>query len=99
MLAAYKRTRLSVISWLEKMRRTIAISTCVLIIAVSGLSVFARDWPQFLGPQRNGIYSGARLASSWPAGAPKRVRRRPVGPGLAGSGVARGCAVPFSPAG
>jgi outer membrane protein assembly factor BamB len=88
MFAAYKRTRVRVISWLEKMRRTIAISTSILAVVVSGLSVFARDWPQFLGPQRNGVYSGPGLASSWPAGTPKRVWRRSVGQGLAGPVVA-----------
>jgi outer membrane protein assembly factor BamB len=88
MAAAYKRTNDAVISWLEKMRRTVVLWACVAGISVSGLSVFAHDWPQFLGPQRNGVYTGPRLASSWPAGGPKRVWRKTVGQGFAGPVVA-----------
>jgi hypothetical protein len=86
--AAYKRTRAAVISWLEKMQRPGVCGTCVLGLFVSGMSVFAHDWPQFLGPQRNGVYTGPRLAASWPAGGPKRVWRKPVGQGFAGPVVA-----------
>jgi outer membrane protein assembly factor BamB len=88
MAAAYKRIRAAVISWLEKMLRPGVCGTCVLGLLVSGLSVFAHDWPQFLGPQRNGVYTGPRLAASWPAGGPKRVWRKPVGQGFAGPVVA-----------
>src|SRR5258706_2554000 len=88
MAAAYKRTNGAVISWLEKMRWTVVLRACVLGILVSGVSVFAHDWPQFLGPQRNGVYSGPRLASSWPAGGPQRVWRRTVRQWVAGPVVA-----------
>jgi outer membrane protein assembly factor BamB len=88
MAAAYKRTPAAVISWLEKMQRPGVCGTCVLGLFVSGMSVFAHDWPQFLGPQRNGVYTGPRLAASWPAGGPKRVWRKPIGQGFAGPVVA-----------
>jgi hypothetical protein len=26
----------------------------------------AEDWPQLLGPTRNGVYDGGDLATSWP---------------------------------
>ncbi len=55
---------------------------------VFGVSVSAHDWPQFLGPQRNGVYSGPPLASSWPAGGPRKVWRKPVGQGFAGPVIA-----------
>jgi len=63
-------------------------ATGLLFCIVSGVSVFAHDWPQFLGPQRNGVYSGPPLASSWPAGGPRKVWRKPVGQGFAGPVVA-----------
>ena len=63
-------------------------ATGLLFCLVSGVSVFAHDWPQFLGPQRNGVYSGPPLASSWPAGGPRKVWRKPVGQGFAGPVVA-----------
>lgn len=48
----------------------------------------AADWPQFLGPQRNGVYTGPALASSWPAGGPRKVWQKPIGRGFAGPVVA-----------
>ena len=69
-------------------KATAALCAFCLCAVVSGLSVSAHDWPQFLGPQRNGVYSGPPLARSWPAGAPKTVWRRPVGQGFAGPVVA-----------
>jgi outer membrane protein assembly factor BamB len=53
-----------------------------------GLSVSAHDWPQFLGPQRNGIYSGPPLTTSFPAGGPKKAWQKNVGTGFAGPVVA-----------
>src|SRR5258708_40205001 len=64
------------------MHRRVVNGACVLGVLVSGLSVFAHDWPQFLGPERNGVHRGPRLATSWPAGGPKRAPRRRVGEGL-----------------
>src|SRR5207249_7202241 len=55
---------------------------------LSALPVFARDWPQFLGPQRNGVYSGPPLATEWPAGGPRKVWQRLIGTGFAGPVVA-----------
>lgn len=48
----------------------------------------AQDWPQFLGPNRDGRYSGPPVAVDWPGGSPKEVWRRPVGEGFAGPVVA-----------
>jgi len=53
-----------------------------------GLSVSAHDWPQFLGPQRNGIYTGPPLATTFPAGGPKKVWQKTIGTGFAGPVVA-----------
>jgi outer membrane protein assembly factor BamB len=66
----------------------------VLMLAV-GVPVAAVDWPQFLGPERNGVYSGPPLADSWPAGGPKIVWRRQVGAGFAGPVVANGRLILF----
>ena len=55
---------------------------------VCGLSVSAHDWPQFLGPLRNGVYSGPPIAKAWPAGGPRRVWQKPIGTGFAGPVVA-----------
>lgn len=40
-----------------------------------------RDYPQFLGPERNAILTGLRLEPDWEAHPPREVWRRPVGEG------------------
>ena len=55
----------------------------------------AGEWPQILGPNRNGVAVGERLADAWPEGGPKTVWSRPVGSGFAGVAVAGGVAVLF----
>lgn len=57
-------------------------------LLMTGVAVVAADWPQFLGPQRNGVYTGPALASSWPAGGPRKVWQKPIGQGFAGPVVA-----------
>jgi outer membrane protein assembly factor BamB len=57
-------------------------------VLVSGMSVSAHDWPQFLGPQRNGVYSGPPLATTWPASGPRKVWEKSIGTGFAGPVVA-----------
>src|SRR5215472_4848704 len=57
-------------------------------LLVAGVRVVADDWPQFLGPNRNGIYLGPPLAKSWPAAGPRVVWRKRVGQGFAGPVVA-----------
>jgi outer membrane protein assembly factor BamB len=47
----------------------------------------AGDWPQILGPHRDGRAEGEQLAESWLASAPKLVWERPVGRGYAGVAV------------
>ena len=55
----------------------------------------APEWPQFLGPQRNGVYDGPPLASSWPAAGPKKVWQKQVGAGFAGPVVSDGRVIVF----
>ena len=45
------------------------------------------DWPQLLGPQRNGSYAGPPLAKAWPKEGPPVVWKRKVGQGFAGPAV------------
>ena len=66
--------------------RTLAFQVASLLLASALLS--AADWPQFLGPQRNGVYAGPPLATSWPAGGPRKVWEKHIGQGFAGPVVA-----------
>jgi outer membrane protein assembly factor BamB len=52
-------------------------------LAGTSLAVFADDWPQFLGPNRNGV-STETVSANWPASGPSVVWSRPVGAGFSG---------------
>jgi outer membrane protein assembly factor BamB len=73
------------------MRVAITFASIVLVT----LSVAAEDWPQFLGPDRNGVYAGPALAESWPAAGPRVVWRKTVGAGFSGPVVAQGRLILF----
>jgi outer membrane protein assembly factor BamB len=55
----------------------------------------AADWPQFLGPLRNGVYGGGDLAVSWPKEGPPVVWRKQVGQGFSGPAVSAGKLILF----
>ena len=57
-----------------------------LAVATRGLT---EDWPQFLGPQRNGSTSET-VATNWPAAGPRVAWSRSVGAGFSGPVVAGG---------
>jgi outer membrane protein assembly factor BamB len=48
----------------------------------------AGDWPQFLGPDRNGVSAETGLIASWPKGGPPVVWQKDVGEGYSGPVVA-----------
>jgi outer membrane protein assembly factor BamB len=50
----------------------------------------ADDWPQWLGPQRDGVWRETGLLTKFPAGGPKVLWRRPIHGGYAGPAVADG---------
>jgi outer membrane protein assembly factor BamB len=69
--------------WLKR-----AVLTAVLLPALVS-PTYAGDWPQLLGPDRNGhAAADERLADRWPAAGPPLVWKRDVGSGFAGAAVA-----------
>jgi len=60
-------------------RLTIALAT--LLLAAARVTA---DWPQFLGPDRNGVYRGTPIATTFPASGPKVAWSKKVGQGLSG---------------
>src|SRR5437588_320068 len=50
----------------------------------------ADDWPQWLGPKRDGVWREAGIIDKFPAGGPKVVWRQPCGAGYSGPSVAGG---------
>jgi outer membrane protein assembly factor BamB len=65
------------------------IRTLLLLLALAVTPLVAADWPQFLGPARNGVYPGPALNEKWPASGPRVVWRKQVGQGLSGPVVAQ----------
>jgi outer membrane protein assembly factor BamB len=53
------------------------------------------DWPQFLGPDRDGVYHGPVLRESWESAGPRVVWQKAVGSGLSGPVVAQGRVILF----
>jgi hypothetical protein len=62
------------------------------VLAFTGLAFAARadDWPQWLGPQRDGVWRETGLLAKFPKGGPKVLWRLPIGGGYAGPAVAGG---------
>jgi outer membrane protein assembly factor BamB len=58
-------------------------------------TVKAEDWPQILGPTRNGVYAGPPIARTLPKSGPPLVWKREVGAGFAGPAVSAGRLVLF----
>lgn len=48
------------------------------------------DWPQFLGPNRNGVSPETGLLEQWPAAGPRVVWRTTGGVGMSGLAISRG---------
>jgi outer membrane protein assembly factor BamB len=70
--------------------RTGALWVVVTALAVSPLTgAHARggDWPQILGPHRDGKAASERLLDTWPAGGPKVLWKYSLGSGYAGPAV------------
>ena len=71
-----------------------AIAACLCCLTMEA-NALAGDWPNILGPQRNGIAAEEKLVGKWPADGPRSVWEAKVGSGFAGVAVADGIAVLF----
>jgi len=60
-----------------------------------GAQAIAADWPQILGPTRNGIYTGPPLSEAWGTAGPRVVWRKQIGSGLSGPVVAQNRVILF----
>jgi outer membrane protein assembly factor BamB len=78
-------------------RRLVAVAVVALLGAGPDLAraqaptqLATAEWPQFLGPDRNGISRETGLVDSFPADGPKKVWRVAGGIGMSGLVVSRG---------
>ena len=76
--------------------RSCAVVVLMLLFeTLAGSVAVSADWPQFLGPNRDGVYPGNDLAGQWPAGGPSILWKKDIGQGFAGPVVASGKLVLF----
>lgn len=68
-----------------KARVSMAVASCLL----AGTAL-AADWPQFRGPNRDGISRETGLLRSWPAGGPEVLWKIPLGEGYSHLAVSKG---------
>ena len=61
-----------------------------LLLALSAMSARADDWPQFLGPKRDGVWREEGILDKFPEGGPKKVWSAKLGAGYGGPSVAGG---------
>jgi len=71
------------------------VTLVVAAMAGAAVGLVAQDWPQILGPGRNGIYTGPPIVASFPRTGPPLLWKRGVGAGFAGPAVAAGKLVLF----
>jgi outer membrane protein assembly factor BamB len=64
--------------------------TAFFVVAVLLETVIAADWPQHLGPQRNGISAESGLLTAWPTTGLPEVWRVEGGAGMSGLAISQG---------
>jgi len=60
------------------------------VLAVGAQKAFADDWPQWRGPNLNGISKETNWSTSWPTEGPKQLWKAAVGIGFSSVAVAQG---------
>src|SRR5687767_14342118 len=61
-----------------------ALGVCLARPGTQGFALQPQDWPQMLGPSRDGVYAGPPLADQWGPTGPRVGWRKAVGHGLSG---------------
>src|SRR5262245_1559902 len=61
-----------------------------VVLVVSAGALFADDWPQWLGPQRAGVWRETGIQENFPKEGPKIRWKAPLGQGYSGPAVAAG---------
>lgn len=77
------------------LRYLILFITLLFSLVCSAPVAHAQDWPQFLGPTRNGKYAGNDLTTVFPKAGPAVVWKKAIGQGFSGPVVFEGKLVLF----
>ena len=66
------------------------LAACLCVTVLAAAVAQAEDWPQFRGPNRDGISSEEGLLKSWPSGGPKKLWSFEIGQGYSSVAIADG---------
>jgi outer membrane protein assembly factor BamB len=62
----------------------------LLLTVIASATLHADDWPQWLGPKRDGVWRESGIVKKFPEGGPSVRWRMPIGSGYGGPAVAHG---------
>jgi outer membrane protein assembly factor BamB len=71
---------------MKRFGRSMVLATAITAMLASGVAL-AEDWPQFRGPNQDGISGETGLLDNWPATGPKEVWRIKLGQGYSAIAV------------
>lgn len=74
----------------QSLKAATASIIAVLLVCAFSSTISAEDWPQWRGPNRNGISNEKQWSSTWPADGPKQLWRTSVGTGYSSVAVSNG---------
>src|SRR4051794_35045006 len=75
---------------LPRSRGLVPLAWGVFVFGLAAAGGRADDWPQWLGPQRDGVWRETGILDKFPPSGPKVRWRVPVGGGYSGPAVAGG---------
>src|SRR5512136_1249100 len=70
--------------------RLLSVVALFSVLGFQASYVRGDDWPQWLGPQRDGIWRESRILERFPSSGPRIRWRTPIGAGYSGPAVAGG---------
>jgi outer membrane protein assembly factor BamB len=77
-----------------KLKRDVVIGLLMIlsvtIFAAENPSGFVKDWPQWRGPNRDGISKETGILKTWPAEGPKVLWKSPIGEGYSSVAISQG---------
>lgn len=85
----------SIIRSRRGVRLALACLRPMAVCVALSLGAAGQDWPQFRGPERDGVYRGRATIPAFPASGPDLVWERPVGAGFSAPAAALGRLVVF----
>lgn len=71
-------------------RKVLECASSLLWLIASAIPALADDWPQWMGPKRDGVWRESGILAKFPADGPKVLWREKVAGGYAGPAVAAG---------